>query len=331
MAERNRLGVIPFSSGLQSPAFLITNKNTLGRLQLRITGELNVTIAATLREDGVLRLLRRISIEIGGEPIKTIGDGSALASAGKLLHFMNRLQYGSRSAVTQPAVGVGVNPFSFLLTIPFEMPPNLSRDWPDRSRFATALSPTSDDVDVIATWGTVADVIASGTASLQQVEAEVVAVTHPDLDVIPMPLLLKETTQQVQITAGANPGDEQPLNKSGLLPYLFLFAFDNDLRNNSQFNSLDFLLNSKVSKLRQSFDGLRDSARSNLGLDTDLDVGVNLALFDEDQNGDGTINLSDPRIASWRLETDHAALTAPFRLIAHHYHMEQQQARIVPG
>ena len=149
MSEKVRTGTIAQLLNVDSTAHLLTVKNTIGRIVLRLTGDLVVVTApVVLEQDGILNFIRRILVNLGGEAIKTIGDGSASGAAFKLLNTFNRLQYGSQISLAQPALGIGTNPFSATIVIPFEMPRNLSQDWPEGARLVTMLSPQPDDVEI---------------------------------------------------------------------------------------------------------------------------------------------------------------------------------------
>ena len=328
MSQKIQVGFIPFNAGVPSD-FLMTVKSSILRVSLRITGNLVVGVApATLVANGILNLVRKIEMRIGAIVKKVWGDGSILGAGAKLLYRKNIIEYGIIGELTQPAVSVGTNPFAVTLVIPYEMPPRISRNWQNNSQRSTCLSPTALDHYIKLYWGTVADVATlggGGSVALTNCQVEVACTVEPLLDSVKMPLFLCESNQNVNIQAGINSNDRQPLNKEGLLVGSALFGVDNGVDNDASFNTLDFLLNVNNSVLRRDWNGLKAGAREIAGLQSALPAGLNYALFDEGQNGDGIIPVGVPQFArGWDLAVDHAALTTVFALYAQHNYLEPQ-------
>ena len=67
-----------------------------------------------------------------------------IASAGKRLYYSEQYYYGVLPTLNAPAVAVGTNPFDVVLTIPFEMPPRISKD---------VLSPQEKNIEIDVNWG----------------------------------------------------------------------------------------------------------------------------------------------------------------------------------
>lgn len=327
MAKKIPCGSVALTAGTKAPTLVLPISDTLSRLQIRVAGSLVVSSGLTLTEDGVLNLLRQINLSIGGVPFKVIGDNSRYGSAGKLCYFFNQLQYGNLPPLNQVAVGTGTNAFNFTVTVPIELPQLLSPRWPNDSARLTMLSPTTKDIELDIYWGDTGDVFSAGSATFSGVTAEVIGIVHPNLNHVRMPLLLNETTQQVQIQAGLNSDDRQDLNKVGTVPYIGFLAVDNGLRNDANFNAVKFYLNGNVVVLQQSWGAMKAAAQEAAGIQATggLATGVNMALFDDEGNAEGVIELEDTlEVKAWKLSTDHAALTGTFRLYAHHFYLLPQ-------
>lgn len=327
MSIKVRTNTIPFNSGAKSPAQVMEIAHTLGRIVVRVTGELGVTVAATLREDGVLNVLQRVDMKKGSTTFKSIGDNSRFGAAAKIRNFFNQFEYGNLPVLNQPGVGVATNLFDFTFTIPMEAVPMLAKNYSEESRSLSMLSPSDADIVLDFFWGVVADVISAGTATLDNVEAEIIGVMFPEFDGAMMPLLMHETTQQVQLQAGANSADIQNLNRVGTVPYIFLLGVDNELRDDDNFNRVDFLMNVNTSLVETSWQALKAQAQEISGLQGTgfIPTGVNLVVFDDELNGRGALELDDTlNIRGLTLSTDHDTLTETFRLIAHHVHFQEQ-------
>lgn len=337
MGNMVRAGEIDFVSGGRAITFRVPVKSTLKALHFRLTGNLVVTVAATLREDGVLRLVKRMEISVGGVKIKSIGDGSAYASAAVHCYYYNQLLYGALPNLSQPAVGVATNAFSADFAVPFEMPPALASMYPSQvvgvgdkamqisARKITELSPTGKDIEIDVDWGAVADVISAGTATLSSVKLEVVAEVEPELDIIQMPLLLQETTKQATLNAGANTREETDLDRFGIVPFIMVMAWDNSVRADNVFNRYQYVLNGDNYKIDMSWGLSKNDAKRAAGLQaTTLPTGVNLGLFDREETGDGAIILDAGDVKRFSFFLDHAALTATFKVTLHQFQISKQ-------
>lgn len=326
-----RTGQIALTENQQSNPSDIAIADTVTDLLLTLTGELNVTAAATLFEDGIMRLLQRIQVTLGGETIKEIGDNGVNGAALKMLFFFNQLQYGVLPQLTQPAVGVGVNAFNVSVRIPFSLPPRLSSAL-GAGRHISAMQAVDEDLQIVVDWGAVGDVISAGTATLQNVSLEVAAVTDPNLNEIETPMILNEKTQNLQLTTGANTADQVSLNRVGTVPYIMLLGIDAGARNSDVWNRLTYLRNTVERELDLSWDAMQAASKEAAGLQgVTLPVGVNMALFDESEDLSGALPVGDQReTKGWQLQINHDALTAAFRLFHHHYSLERIVAE-APG
>lgn len=129
-------------------------------LWLRITGNLVVTVLATLHEDGILNLIRRIELLANGKDVIKSLSGYNLGQ-------INRDYFSTAPMVSEPAVGVATNAFEVLLHLPFQM---IEED------LRGSLDPRNlTGYDLNIQWGTVSNVITAGTATLTNVTLRVEA------------------------------------------------------------------------------------------------------------------------------------------------------------
>lgn len=322
-----RVGEVAFAASQQANPLLVNVADPITELRLRLTGELNVTVTVALNEDAIQRIVRRIQVTKGGVPIKIIGNNGVTGAAFRLANPYNRFLFGNAPELVQPALVAGVNAFSATVQIPFALPRTLYQQLGGGvGRFVSMLLPGGEEVRVIIDWGAVADIISSGTATLQNVSIEVVAITNNTFNVGENPprSFLKEVTQVLDITAGANTDEPITLNRNGALPFMFLFNLDNALRNNAVLNRLRFLQNATGILIDQSFQALRQDGVALFGMQgaTLLD-GTAMVVFDRDGDLTGALDLDNPQVFnSFRVNIDHDALTGTFLLIAHHFYLD---------
>lgn len=322
-----RVGTVAFAASQQSDPLLVNVADPITELRLRLTGELNVTVTVALNEDAIQRIVRRIQVTKGGVPIKIIGNNGVTGAAFRIMNPYNRFIFGSAPELVQPALVAGVNAFSATVQIPFTLPRKLYRGLGrGLGRFASMLLPGGEEVRLTVDWGAVADIVSSGTATLQNVQIEVVAVTNNTFNVRRNPPrnFLKEVTQVLDITAGANTDEPLTLNRNGALPFMFMFNLDNGLRNNSVLNRLRFLQNASGILIDQSFQALRQNGVDlfNLQGATLLD-GTAMVVFDRDGRLTGALDLDNPQVFnSFRVNVDHDALTGVFLLLTHHFFLD---------
>jgi len=336
MSKELRTGTVDWVSGQQAPVHTMEIADALGEIIVRVTGVLNVTVAATLHEDGVLNSIRQWEFGVGSVPVKICGDNSMLGAAGRIRYYMNQLEYGNLPVLNQPAVGVAANAFDFTFTVPVQYPKLFGKEWPEGSRVSTMLSPTAKRKEVTFHWGTVNDVISAGTATLVTTVAEIIARVYPkynagikleDGTYVPFPYLLYENTQQIIPDLGATTEDVNRLNRKGMVPCIGLMGISTSLRNDALWNNLEFRKNVDDRKIRASWGALKALAQERAGLQaaTFLPTGINMAFFDGEQDGDGMVDLTNAlAIQGWDLAIDHAALGATQRMYAHHYYLGAQ-------
>ena len=322
-----RVGTINLNANAQSDPLLVNVADPITELRLRLTGELNVTVTVALNEDAIQRIVRRIQVTKGGVPIKIIGNNGVTGAAFRIMNPYNRFLFGNAPELVQPALVAGVNAFSATVQIPFALPRTLYQQLGGGvGRFASMLLPGGEEVRITIDWGAVADIVASGTAILQNTSIEVVAITNNTFNVGENPprSFLKEVSQVLDVTAGANPDEPLTLNRNGALPFMFMFFLDNALRNNDSLNRLRYLQNATGILIDQSWQALRQDGVALFGMQgTTLLDGTAMVVFDRDGNLTGALDLDNPRVFnSFRLNLDHDALTGTFLLMAHHFFLD---------
>jgi hypothetical protein len=99
----------------QSNKHIYNRRFVLSKLRFELTGALVVaTAAATLLEDGILNLVKRLSFTL-------FGDTTPFSNSGRLQHKINSMINADREFLSQPAVTTGTNLFSLSLDMPFTM------------------------------------------------------------------------------------------------------------------------------------------------------------------------------------------------------------------
>jgi hypothetical protein len=91
-----------------------TRRFVLTKLRFELVGNLDVTVGATLLEDGVLNLVKRILFTL-------FGDTTPFGASGPSLHRINSVINADREFVSQPAVTAGSNAFAVSLDMRFTM------------------------------------------------------------------------------------------------------------------------------------------------------------------------------------------------------------------
>ncbi len=332
-------GVIPFGINQQADPLEITAKSTIQRLDVLLSGDLEVTVAATLREDSILRLIKRLTLEVGGESIKIIGDGNAISGGGVMEFYMNYLWYSNAPVLTEPPVGVATNAFKAFFSIPFRMPPSISDNYPDvlvkndltgeavpiSARDFTALSPTGKVINLICEWAAVSDVISAGTATIENTQLEVVSITNPALDFRTQPFLLYENTKQATLTAGATADQETIMDHDSIVPFIGMMSFDNTVRADSVFTNVKYRKNSDQIVFDMSYNAAQAAIRRAAGIQVATwPTGVSGALFDQAENGDGSLVLDKTDVKAFKYFGSHDALTSTFRQNLHQLLIKKQ-------
>ena len=101
MALKETTNFVDLVAGQRSPAAVMQIAHTLQRIDLRFSGDLVVTGALTLVEDGVLNIAPLIELKVGGVNVKVIGDGSGLGAGSKILYYDNQALYGTLPILNQ--------------------------------------------------------------------------------------------------------------------------------------------------------------------------------------------------------------------------------------
>lgn len=324
MAQK-RVGVIPFRSGQQADPFKIPIHDPITYIDLILTGVITVTGAITLVENDIMNLLRRIQLVLGGRVKKTIGDNSIYGAGGRILYYSNQALFGNLPPYTAPGTGVAAHPFTLVVRIPVQMPFLLSKNI-DPLAFlkSTALHIGSEDLELFVDWGTTADVWSAGTATFTTAPSlEIIVGFDPALTNVPQAFDFHEHTQSLALAsgAGANSDFTDDLSKIGITPYSFLMGINNSLRADGVWNRLDLKINEQLDIIDGSWDYYKSVYQTAAGLQAVTPpVGVALALYDQEMDGGGILQINDPAVVSaWKAHLNHDALTSINRMYVHHY------------
>lgn len=103
------------NTGKKSNKHVYTRRFVLSKLRFELTGNLVVgTKDATLNEDGILNLVKRVQFTL-------FGDTTPFSADGPTLHRINSVINADREFVSQPVVTVGTNAFALSLDMRFTM------------------------------------------------------------------------------------------------------------------------------------------------------------------------------------------------------------------
>lgn len=138
--------------------------------KVRFTGNLVVTVAATLREDAPLNYLKSVDLVLGGSFPLRVHDA-------RFINFWNRYTRGTANRVNAPAVGVGTNAFSAEFIV------DLTDPSLHKALYRAMLLDTRplSRVELVFTTGAVADLISAGTATLSALSIQITALEWPEL------------------------------------------------------------------------------------------------------------------------------------------------------
>lgn len=333
MAKKNiKVGSIVFQSGTRANTFKMPVADPVTEIRLAVTGNLDVTVAATLRQLGDLNIFKKITVSRGGRQIKVIGLNGQVASAGKFIYLTAQVAQGFLPDRTAPAVGVAVNPFSYTLPIFFEVPRTFLRNAGARAGALTAIQPSEKSLDIDIDFGTVADVISAGTATLTGINIDVIAVVDTALHGIrngKTPLMIfAEHSKQLAIAsgAGANTHFQDDIDAIGGLMQAALIGFDNSVLTDTAYNSLIMRVNGTDERISGTWLALKAATKGMAGLQgTILPEGLAWLQVDDGLDGTGIIDMSDTKLTkSVKVEVDHDALTATNILALHAYNLIPQ-------
>ena len=126
-------------------------------LMLEFTGDLVVTGAVTLRSEPLANLIRQLDL---------VGDGETIQTwPGRMLRAFNYFMKSRLCVESNPATGIGTNPFVQTFFLPF----NLMRTG---NPFITIFDPTRfKNLVLRTTWGTATDAFSAGTATVATTSA----------------------------------------------------------------------------------------------------------------------------------------------------------------
>lgn len=168
---------------------------TTARYLIRFTGTHTVTMAQTILEDSPLGYIRNIELVLNGSfPLRSIDARGAF--------FLNRYQQKTQPTLTPSAGGVGTTNFVAEFSLDLEqldlLPPNDRAFWLDTRRYSS--------VELVYSFGTVADIASGGAGSLSALNIEVLADEVADLG---GPASRMQHTRMVQAIAATGDLDIQ--------------------------------------------------------------------------------------------------------------------------
>ncbi len=311
-----RLGTVAYVAGAQAAPFEITTPLPMDSIEFKCTGVATVGVApATLVEDGVLNLIRRIQITKGGSVEQNVGFNERFGAAGKLLQALMRLWYGQTPVENQPAVAIGANAFDFSLVVPLAWSKILHKSVEPRSSLDMGcMRRDGQRVDAVIDFGADADALTpggGGTAVITNMQVEIIAHVRPELQRVAADHINRYhrlASESVAVGAGALAADQQRLNQAvGMSPGFLVLAVDNDLRDPDYINRLRVLINATDLRFDASWDAIVAQTRELAGLQVAMPAGFGWVDFDSARDVGGYLPLGAKDIASAILELDHDA------------------------
>lgn len=139
--------------------------------RIRFTGNLVVTVAATIAEDAPLGYLRQVNLLLGGSFPLRVHDA-------RFVQFWNHMQYSSANRRTAPSGVVGTTAFLAEVILPLEQPDLLSALGYKRG-FMLDTRPLGS-LELQITPGTVSDIITAGTATLSALSINITELSAQD-------------------------------------------------------------------------------------------------------------------------------------------------------
>jgi len=339
MEKKLRVGlqVAVAGAGTRTGPTKITVREAITKLIIVLTGIYNVPVGgATIKEDSILRLLKKIDITLGGTPRKSIGGNSQYDAAGRILRRLDQFFYGVTLAYTAPSAAEGANAFMAVVEIPFILSAHAFPGMAPEDREVSAYLPglTGEDLELYIDWGVATDVSDTAGCALTSAQCEILVASDTDLtqralDAVsrgerPFSVFLDEATQSIQLTAAASAAEAADLNRLGYEPFALLSCIDNGCVSDDVLNRISFKANVGDVLLDGSWEFYRSMLARRQGTQANPDAGWALADYDGAQDMSGALPLADPAyIGSWQALVDHDALdTDPAsRMIVHHMAM----------
>ena len=226
-------------------------------LVLRIVGELNVTVAATLTEWSILNLIKNIQLK---------GNGTLTPKDMNGIFAYLRSKYEGQVAPTfnAPAVGVAVNKFDFSVPIRFILPPSYGGD-----RFDSAFdSDPFKTLQLILSTGDVDDVISAGTATLQNLTYSVHTLEIENLTNKLLHLNIENQSDKAFTAANTALDHELPRGDNLLYRSLAIRVLDNGVMSDTVLNSVQLRSNGTKVHVDIKWDELLDRNKEQYHLET---------------------------------------------------------------
>ncbi len=266
-------------------------------LHLRLVGELNVTVAATLAENGILNLIKNANVKIDG----SITPKSA---NGVLLYYGATYENQQAPRLSQPAVGVAVNAFSCDIPIRFILPRKTIQP------YSTLLnSDPFKTFQLHLTTGAVGDVISAGTATLQNFTYEIWSE-----EIKPRQASRLDLNQESQIDiafTAANANLQQEYPRGNLYKRWLIRALSNSLQSDTVINKVKLLLNGTEVVQELDWDELLDQNQSYYHIAPQTGI----AILEVDERGAFEELIPSANLSTIKLVFDVDAPTASIGLI----------------
>lgn len=312
-----------FATGGVSDPLDIANVRPLSGIQLEVDGVLTVGVAAaTLSSAGILAVLKKIQMTVGGEPHMQFGLEGILPG-GDFLHVLNYSWFGKLPNVSQPAVAVGANPFHAVLVMPFAGSKILHKHMPKEARQAMTFRREGRSVQLQFDWGANTDIATPGGGGTATVAATVrispiedrtlenVPVEAPDDKGNMRPVLNQYHrifTESIPIATTIASAEQEPLKMArGLTPGILFKSVDNGVVDGDLINLLKIRINGTDIRFDATWQEMIDKSRELSGLQTTFPVGYAWAWFDDDLDSNGYLPLGSRGVAQTLVETDHDA------------------------
>jgi hypothetical protein len=224
----------------------IPREHMFARLWIRISGNLVVTAAVTLQENGILNLLKNIQIKAEGALVPKNMSG--------VLAYL-RSKYEGRVAPTlsQPATAAGTNAFNASIPIDFILPSDYGRN----DRYSTLFdSDIYKTLQIILSSGNVDDVISAGTATLSSVTYavhtdEITGIANRFTD-------MNQESQQDKNFSSASTALEHDMPLGNLFRSFAIRAVNNGSQSDTLLNSIQVRMNGNIILADLTWDELLD-------------------------------------------------------------------------
>lgn len=236
-------------------------------LWIRIAGNLVVTSAVTLKENGILNLLKNIQIKAEGALVPK-------NMSGVLAYLTAKYENRVAPTLSQPAVGVATNAFNASIPISFILPPDYGRA--DRSSTLFDSFPLKT-LQLILSTGDVDDVISAGAATFSNLSysvhsAEIAGITTRATD-------SNQESQQDKNFTSASTALEHDMPVGNIYRRFAIRAVDNGVQSDAVLNSIQLKTGTFI-HADVTWDELLDITKQNYHVET-MEAGFAILDLDD--------------------------------------------------